>query len=211
MNKKKILVGLDRDGTINYDTGYFGKDDSWEEKLKIYSGVIEGIKNLNQNPLIKIIVATNQAGVARGYYDCERIEEINNYIDEIFKSNKALVEGWYYCPFVSKEYAKEKNIPSENNWVRETDMRKPGIGMLKKACNNLGLNLEDLKVYFIGDKKSDVETGLNCNGKGILIPNKGIGSDFKKVEEMRKNYPKRVFIAPNFLEACRIVLSNTKF
>ncbi len=62
---KPILIGVNRDGTINFDPGYFGRDENWKRQIIIHKGVVEGIQLLNTNNLVKIIVATNQNGVAR--------------------------------------------------------------------------------------------------------------------------------------------------
>lgn len=79
MKKKSFLVGLDRDDTLTYDDpgGYFGKDPGWENRIVFYPTVIEGLKLLKQEPRIKIVVATNQAGVAKGWLTEQRVQEVN--------------------------------------------------------------------------------------------------------------------------------------
>ena len=88
----------------------------------------------------------------------------------------------------------------------ETDLRKPGIGMLKMACRDLDMN--NIELYFIGDKKSDVETGINANGTGILLKIEENQKEHEKVVEMMKDNKSRMFIVNNFLEACEIVIKN---
>ena len=128
--KKQVLVGIDRDGTIIKDDGYFGKKDNWKEQIEIYHGFTEGLKLLKRHGL-KVIVASNQAGIARRYFNCQRVEEINKEIDRRLKAGGAILDGWYYCPFVGKDYAVEKGISSTSPGVNETNMRKPGIRMLR--------------------------------------------------------------------------------
>lgn len=206
---KEILIVLDRDGTISYDPGYFGKDNNWKDETRLIEGVVEGIKKLNETG-VKIIVASNQAGVAREYFDCERVEEINGYFDSLLRKEGAIVDGWYYCPYVGFRYAGEKGVRKDSIWIRETDLRKPGIGMIKQACNDLGLELEDCFVYFIGDHLNDINTGLNANGKGILVLS-GHGMDAEKeVRILKEKYEDRVFIAENFLSAVNIILEDIK-
>jgi len=205
--KKQILVGIDRDGTIIKDGGYFGIKDNWKERIEIYHGFTEGLKLLKNNGL-KAIVVSNQPGIARGYFDCRRVEEINKEIDRRLKAKGAVVDGWYYCPFVGKEYAVENNISLANPWVKETGLRKPDIGMLIQACHDLKLNLDSSPVYFIGDHLSDVQAGLNANGKSIFLLTGHGKRGEDKVKKMKKSYPGRIFIAGNFLSAAKIVLDD---
>ena len=91
---KNKAVFLDRDGTINYDSGYFGKSSNWRNELKLYPGVIKGIKKLKTVPNLYTFVATNQAEVARGFLDCTRVKEINKEIDRIIKKQGAIIDKW---------------------------------------------------------------------------------------------------------------------
>lgn len=204
-----VLVGLDRDGTINYDPGYFGREDNWREQLKLYDGVPEGIRRLNADCRIKVVVATNQAGPARGFYTPERSVEVNKAIDDVLRNNGAYVDRWYSCHFVSMKYAQEKGLTLDNPWVNEnTDLRKPGMGMLKQATRDLGYNLNDILVYFIGDKASDVQTGLNAGGKGVLVLNGVNGKEYQKVQVLVPQYPQRIVVVQNLLEAAQFVLAE---
>lgn len=152
-------VFLDRDGTICRDVHYMRRP----EQFELLPGVAEGIKLLNELG-VKVIVATNQSGVARGYFtetDLEKIHE--RMIDELLK-REAKVDAIYYCP----------HHPDDN-----CDCRKPKIGMLKRAARDFGLELG--KCFIIGDKKLDVETGQNAGCTSILIPSSetepGVGAD----------------------------------
>jgi len=205
--KKQILVGIDRDGTIIKDDGYFGKKGDWKEQIEIYNGVAEGIKLLKGHEL-NVIVASNQPGVARGYFDCRRVEEINHEIDRRLKAEGAVVDGWHYCPFVERDYAIEKCLSLKNPWITEKDLRKPGIGMLRQACYDLKLNLNNSHVYFIGDRLADMQTGLNANGKSILLLTGHGKREEDKVKEMKEQYPNRIFISGNFLSAAKKVLED---
>ena len=211
--KKLILVGLDRDGTINVDNGYFGKEDDWKRKLVIYNNVAEGIRLLKSDPRFKVIVATNQAGVARGFYGVERIEEVNREIDRRLRLDGAVIDSWQYCPFVDEEYARKRDLAEDNPWIKNTDMRKPGIGMLRKATEEMGLRLEDFAdIYFLGNTTGDVKTGLNANGKGILILNGENEDKCILINIMRKKpeYKERAFIANNLLSAAQIIMEKTR-
>lgn len=211
-----VLVGLDRDGTINKDSAeYFGKNSRWREELELYDGVIEGIKLLNQFDCI-IVVASNQAGVARGYYDTKRVEEINTAIDFILSRRDARVHSWQYCPYVGKSYVAERKIENSSNRLfvlddndPRLDLRKPRIGMLRQGVNKLGLSLDEFKrIYFVGDHAIDIQTGLNAGGTGILIDN---GSNKDEIEKMMSLYfdsEKSFVFADSFYQAAEWIVDD---
>ena len=87
-------------------------------------------------------------------------------------------------------------------------MRKPGIGMLRQACYDLELNLDNSQIYFIGDHLTDVQAGLNANGKSIFLLTGHGKRGEDKVKKMKKDYPGRIFIAGNFLSAAKTVLDD---
>src|SRR3989344_252885 len=101
----KILVCVDRDGTINKDENYFvGKTSDWRSKIEFLPGIIEGIKLLNQVPNLEIFIITNQAGVAlKGpefdSLDEKRYQEVNEYMIQLLKSNGAVIRGYFGCPY----------------------------------------------------------------------------------------------------------------
>ena len=73
MNK---AIFLDRDGTINIDSGYMGDPNS----VKLYSGVAEGIKKLKNDYGFYVIVISNQSGISRGIITSDEVDRINNKI-----------------------------------------------------------------------------------------------------------------------------------
>ncbi|MFQ5621746.1 MAG: HAD hydrolase-like protein, partial [Candidatus Nanoarchaeia archaeon] len=110
--------------------------------------------------------------------------------------------------YVPKSYAEKYNIPLDNPWVKEEEDRKPGIGMLKKACVDLGLKLEDCDVWYVGDKPADVLTGLNAGGRGIMVHNGGEHERVAETEKLVSEHPGKVFIVTSLGEAARIILDN---
>jgi D-glycero-D-manno-heptose 1,7-bisphosphate phosphatase len=205
-----ILVGLDRDGTINHDPGHFGKQDNWKELLKIYDGVVEGIKLLNKNPNIRVVVATNQGGIARGYYNTKRVEEINSTINDFLKKQGAIINNWQYCPYFDEKTAKLKNYPSSEFILKNNDPRvrlmKPNIGMLEKAAKEMGYSLKDFeKIYFLGDKVEDVLLGLNIGGKGIMIKK---GAYPEEIEKFKQISNSSALSTETFLEAVNYVIDD---
>ena len=207
--EKEYLIGLDRDGTIIKDIGYLGKDENWKEQINFCENALEGLRLLRQQANFKIVTASNQAGVARGFLSIDKMHEVNRYIMEKLKQEGIELDGSYCCPFANKEYAVENNIPEKCPWVKESKYRKPKIGMLETAAKNLGQNLQDFsKIYFIGDKKIDVETGINANGKGILTENEKYPQDIIDVLKMQKLNTERIFVVKDFLQAASVIISD---
>jgi len=151
-------VFLDRDGTIIEDVGYLGEC----SKIRFLPRVSEAIKLLNENGF-KVIVTTNQSGVARGYFTEETVREINTYIQESLAKQGAIIDKTYYCPHhidgIIKEYSKECYC------------RKPNPGMIKEAAAEFDIDLEGS--FVIGDKITDVEAGYRAGCHTVLLTNKG--------------------------------------
>src|SRR3990172_6153576 len=162
---KKVAVFLDRDGTINEDTGYLDS----QEKLVIIAGVSSAIKRLNSKGF-KVVVITNQSGVARGYFSRDALDAINKRLEDILKKDDAHLDGIYYCP----------HHPDDN-----CECRKPKIGLLEKAKNDLAIDFK--KSYVIGDKGSDIEIAQSIGGKGILVLT-GSGKDEKQKLDHEPSY-----------------------
>jgi len=147
-------VFLDRDGTIIEDVGYPHEC----SKIKFLPRVSKAIKLLNENGF-KVIVITNQAGVARGYFTEETVREINRYIQESLAKQGAFIDMIYYCPHhiegIIEEYSKECYC------------RKPNPGMIEQAVHEFGIDLKNS--FIIGDKISDIEAGQRAGCKTILL------------------------------------------
>lgn len=87
------IVFLDRDGTINEEVNYLHRT----EDLKFLPGVPEALRLLKEAGF-KLVVVTNQAGVARGYYTCADVEHLHAYMNEELKKYGAEIDAFYYCP-----------------------------------------------------------------------------------------------------------------
>ena len=147
-------VFLDRDGTIVEDVGYLHE----LNKVKFLPGASKAIKLANESGF-KVIVITNQAGVARGYFTEETVKEINKYIQETLAGEGAFIDMIYYCPHhiegIIEEYRKECHY------------RKPNPGMIEKAAREFSLDLKNS--FVIGDKLSDIEAGHRAGCRAILL------------------------------------------
>ena len=85
---KNRAIFLDRDGTINYDPGYLGNPD----QVKLYPGVLEGIKQLKDEHGFKIIVISNQSGITRGLITTNDVDAVNNKINTILLEDNTAIE-----------------------------------------------------------------------------------------------------------------------
>ena len=144
----KRAVFLDRDGLICRDVHHMRSP----EQFELLPGAAEGIKMLNELGL-KVIVATNQSGIARGYFTEADLERIHQRMLEELAEKGARIDAIYYCP-----HHPDDNCPC----------RKPRIGMLERAAKDFGLELS--QCFIVGDKKLDIEAGRNAGCKSVLVP-----------------------------------------
>jgi len=151
MNK---AVFLDRDGTIIEDVG----DLNNPIDIKFIPGSIEAIKKLNQAGY-KVVVITNQSGVARGLIREDMLQTIDKTVQKTILAGGGQLDAIYYCP----HHPQHGHYP----YKRVCNCRKPGPGMILKAAKDLKLDLA--QSYMIGDKISDVEAGINAGVKPILV------------------------------------------
>lgn len=142
---------IDRDGVIIKDKSYVFKI----EDLEFMPGAIDGLKKISKFEL-GLIVITNQAGVARGYYSIDDVNRFNKELIRLLKKEKIIIEKMYFCLH-------------HPDFSGECECRKPKTGLIKQASEEFGLIPG--RSFFIGDKDSDTELGINCGGKTILIAN----------------------------------------
>lgn len=148
------VIFLDRDGTINEEVNYLHKP----EDLQILPGVPEAIKLLRDGGF-KILVVTNQAGVARGYYSCRDVEALHEYLNQQLKKSGAWIDRFYYCP--------HHPVHGIGEYKRACHCRKPETGMFEQAGQEYDVDKEHS--YMIGDKLLDVEAGNRYGVHGILV------------------------------------------
>lgn len=148
-------VFIDRDGVIIQEPPHYIYR---PDQLKFIPGSIEAIKLLNDYNF-KIIIVTNQAGVAYGYYLEKDVILFNRLMKEELILYGAHIDAIYYCP----HHSEAKVIKYRLN----CDCRKPKPGMLKKAEKELNIDLKSS--YMIGDKKSDIEAGNIVGCKTTLV------------------------------------------
>jgi D-glycero-D-manno-heptose 1,7-bisphosphate phosphatase len=178
-------VFLDRDGTIVEDTGYLHE----REKARFLPGAIKAIRLLNGDGLI-VIVVTNQAGIARGYYTEEAVNELHKYMRDVLAEQGAVIDAFYYCP-----HHIEGTI---ERYRQACYCRKPNPGMLEQAASDFGIELGSS--FVIGDNISDIEAGRRAGCRTILLDGK------VPPDDERRNTAGIDYFAPTLLDAVQWLL-----
>lgn len=152
MNK---AVFLDRDGVIIQEPPYYAHR---PDQMKLIPRSSEAIRLLNKNNFLVIIVS-NQAGVAHGYYTEQDVISFNNLMKERCKEDGAKIDAIYCCYHHPDAKVEKYRI--------DCDCRKPKPGMLKRAERELNIDLG--QSFIIGDKKSDIDAGKCAGCKTIMV------------------------------------------
>jgi histidinol-phosphate phosphatase family protein len=157
MGRKAIF--LDRDGVINEDFGWI----SSPEELKIYHFAAQAITRANQAGFL-VIVVTNQSVIARELCTLETLERIHAMMEEELAGGGARVDAIFFCPH-HPEYSEGELC----------GCRKPEAGLVDQAVREFGI--EPAESYMIGDKTSDIQTGINAGMQTILVRTGKAGKD----------------------------------
>ena len=163
------VVFLDRDGTMNVEVNYLHR----KEDLKLIDGTAEAVRLLNEAGY-KVIVITNQAGVARGYYTEADVKILHDYMNEVLERDGAHVDAFYYCP-----HHPEHGI---GLYKKKCHCRKPETGMFEMAERDLPEGIDKVHSYMIGDKRIDAQAGKNFGVTGVRV---GTGYGAKEHAEDR--------------------------
>lgn len=151
--KNKALF-LDRDGTINVEKHYVYKVEDFEFR----DGIFELVRDFYDRGYL-VFVITNQAGIARGYYSEKDFHLLNNWMVDQFRQNGIQITKVYFCPH-------------HPDITGSCPCRKPNPGMVMAAKSEYKLDLASS--ILIGDKESDIQTGLNAHiGTNVLIRESG--------------------------------------
>ena len=149
-------IFLDRDGVINEDYGYVNK---WENFVFI-AGSLEALQILSKNNF-RIIIVTNQAGIARGYYTENDFKKLTNTFNNFCNKKGIRIHDTFYCPHhvdgVVKKYRKACNF------------RKPNSGMFLKAIKKYKINVRN--AIMVGDKMTDIIASFNAGIKHNFLLN----------------------------------------
>lgn len=167
-NGDKVIF-LDRDGTLNAEVNYLHRT----EDLLLLPGVIKAVERFNKAGYT-VIVVTNQAGVARGYYTETDVKALHEHMNGVLRQSGAHVDKFYYCP----------HHPEHGVGAYKTDClcRKPGIGMFEQAEAELPSGIDKAHSYMIGDKLIDTQAGRRYGVRSILVGT-GYGKEIRSKQE----------------------------
>lgn len=144
---------FDRDGTLIHDAGYTYRP----EDLKWRAGAIEAIRRCNDAGRL-VIVVTNQAGVARGFYREEDIERFHAAMQNDLRPHGAHIDAFYACPFHGEGVIEAYTLANHPD-------RKPNPGMLRRAMLDWSIDAE--RSFLIGDAQSDWDAATASGVKPV--------------------------------------------
>jgi D-glycero-D-manno-heptose 1,7-bisphosphate phosphatase len=132
---------LDRDGVVNEEVGYLHRI----EDVRFVPGIFSLCRKANILGY-RLIVVTNQAGIARGYYSEEDFERLMVGMRAAMRVEGVELDAVYFCPFHPEH--------GVGKYKQEHEDRKPGTGMLRRGVQEFGVSLGES--VLVGDRCSDV-------------------------------------------------------
>jgi D-glycero-D-manno-heptose 1,7-bisphosphate phosphatase len=180
---------IDRDGNLIHEVGYISSLD----RIKFYKRSVQAVRFLKEHGY-KIIVVTNQSGVARNYIPESFVRQAHVKINRMLKKYGLAIDAFYYCPHHPKKAVLKK-------YLKDCNCRKPKTGMIKQAVKKFNIDLK--QSFTIGDKLTDVHLGKNAGIRTALVMT-GYGKEEKKL--INGKYDKPDIIARDFYQAVRLLV-----
>jgi D-glycero-D-manno-heptose 1,7-bisphosphate phosphatase len=151
-NFPKPIIGLDRDGVINFDRGhYLTKPEEWEP----IPGSLEAIRMMRLKGY-KVVILTNQGGIAKGLQTHEQVDAVNNYMMQVFgEAGIFTIDGLYYA----------------ESSLKDDYYAKPNLGMFHRAEKEIfaGKHRFKQKGFYVGDKMSDLKAAHKIGATPVLV------------------------------------------
>lgn len=148
-------IFLDRDGVINYDSGYVCQ----ARDFQFIPGVFAACRQFIQLGY-QIIIITNQSGIARAYYSESDFTQLNQWMLNQFEKHDVSIQGVYYCPHHA--------IHGLGQYKLDCNCRKPKPGMIEQAEYEHNIDLQ--QSILVGDKLSDIQAGKSAGiGTNLLV------------------------------------------
>jgi D-glycero-D-manno-heptose 1,7-bisphosphate phosphatase len=190
---QRAAVFFDRDGVIIDEVNYLAR----VEQVRVISGAAAAIRRLNDAGL-PVVVVTNQAGVARGYFPESQVRVVHDHLSKVlFDEAGARIDHYDYSPFHPTEGVGE--------YRKDTDCRKPNPGMLLRSAAKLGLDLS--RSWLVGDKLSDLQAGAAAGCRTILVrTGYGVGIDVTAPDDTLK----LAAVLPTVVEAVGFILADLR-
>ncbi len=154
MSGARRAVFIDRDGTISEEVGYVNH----VSRYRVFPFAAEAVRALKRAGWLAILV-TNQAGVARGYFEESLVGEVHNVLTAELERGGARLDAIYYCP----------HHPSvgEPPYRLDCDCRKPRPGLILRAAEDFDLDLA--RCWMVGDRYGDTELARNAGVRSAFV------------------------------------------
>lgn len=147
-------VFLDRDGTLNVDSGYVADPSN----VALVPNAAQGLRML-ADAGFALVVVSNQSGIARGYFTLADAEAVDQRVRELLAAEGVMLAGMYRCPHLAGA--------ADLEYGRDCDCRKPKPGMLLHAAADLGLALG--QSWMVGDRVSDMQAGRAAGCRCVSV------------------------------------------
>jgi len=184
-------VFLDRDGTVCEEVGYVNH----VSRCRLLPRSADAIRLLNEGGR-RIAIVTNQAGVARGYFEESMILAVHERLRGLLDDAGARVDGIYYCP--------HHPTAGEPPYRSTCDCRKPLPGLVLRAARELGIDLT--RSYMVGDSARDVQAAQAAGVTPVLVLT-GYGRGEWEHQRHRFTVPP-AHVAEDLLDAARWILAR---
>ena len=178
---------LDRDGTINLDSGFVHR----QEDLVLLPGALQALAELKRAGFL-LIVVTNQSAVARGYCSEADVVRFHAHMNTVLAAEGAAIDAFYYCP----------HLPDADvvAYRRDSALRKPDIGMFHAACSDFPIDVA--ASFMIGDRLSDVQFAARAGLRAILVRS-GRGAQDEALVDANE-----VSVVDDLAQAARLVIER---
>ncbi len=181
-------VFLDKDGTLICNVPYNADPD----KIVLEYGAIEGLRLLQASGYA-LIVVSNQAGIAHGYFTEEDMLPVIARVTELLEEEGIALDGFCYCP--------HHPAGKITQYAVSCECRKPLPGMILQAATEMDIFLPES--WMIGDILNDVEAGNRAGCQSVLLNNG------HETEWAMNDYNKPEYIAKDLLEAARLIVNHS--
>lgn len=176
---------LDRDGTLVHPRHYPTRPD----QLRLYDGIGPALADC-QAAGFRLVVITNQSGLARGYFDVPALDRMHAHIAAELDRHGVHLAGIYYCPHHPEGVIADLAL--------SCDCRKPAPGLLLRAARELDLDLA--RSWFVGDILDDVEAGNRAGCRTVLVD---LGTEAAPAGPVRRPD----FVARGTVPALRLIMA----
>lgn len=147
-------VFVDRDGTLIEEVGYLDR----AERVALYPWTADAIRALNRAGF-KIVLVSNQSGVARGFFTEAIVDEVHRHIAALLGAGGARIDAYYYCP-----HHPDGKVAG---YAIRCECRKPNRGLVDRAAGEFGI--DPARSFVVGDRWLDVGLARTIGARGILV------------------------------------------